>query len=101
MATVLLGTANDHNLVALVWTSGVAQADVDTIMKHILDDVNVAHPMAQISGCGGFVREGQLYVPNRGQLSLRSGDVVAYDTTTGWPILLSAGAAAGASWVVT
>lgn len=77
----------------------MAQADVDTINVHILDDVNARHPMAQISGCGGFVREGQLYVPNRGQLTLRPGDVVAYDPATGFPILLSSRAAAGASWV--
>lgn len=77
----------------------MAQADVRTINDHILDDVNVTHPLAQISGTGGFVCEGQLYVPNRGVLTLRPNDVVAYDPATGFPILLSSGAAAGASWV--
>lgn len=99
MATITLGTANDHQLTAIVWTTGVAQADVRTINDDILDDVNVHHPQAQISGCGGFVREGNLYVPNRGMLALRPGDVVGVDPTTGWPILLSALAAAGVSWV--
>lgn len=79
----------------------MAQADVQTINSHILDDVNVAHPMAQISGTGGFVREGQLYVPNRGVLTLRPNDIVAYDPATGFPILISEGAGAGASWVKT
>ncbi len=99
MATITVGTAGTTTLVGVVWTSSVAQADVSTINAHILDDLNARHPMAQIDGGGGFVREGLLYVPNRGALQLYPGDVVAYDPATGFPILLSARAAAGASWV--
>ena len=99
MSLITLGTANDHVLTAIVWTSSVLQSDVRPINDDILDDVNARHPQAQISGCGGFVREGLLYVPNRGALELRPGDVVGVDPATGWPILLSSRAAAGASWV--
>lgn len=99
MSTITLGTAGTTTLVALVWTGSAAQADVAAINSHILDDVNTRHPAAQIGGGGGFVREGLLYVPNRGILTLRASDVVAYDPATGWPILLSSRAAAGASWV--
>ena len=99
MSTVTLGSAATTTLIGVVWTSSVAQADVRAINGNILDDVNARHPVAQIDGGGGFVREGLLYVPNRGVLTLRSGDVVAYDPETGFPILLSARAYAGASWV--
>ena len=36
-----------------------------------------------------YVKQGRLIVPNRGELVLKPGDVVAWDTTTGWPIVLS------------
>jgi hypothetical protein len=45
-----------------------------------------------------FSRNGMLYVPNRGVLRARPGDVVAVDTQTGWPILISAAAFAGGAW---
>jgi hypothetical protein len=48
---------------------------------------------------GAWARTGILYVPNRGILKALPGDVVAFDPATGFPILLSAAAAAGASWV--
>jgi hypothetical protein len=37
---------------------------------------------------------GTLYVPNRGYLTVKPGDFVAFDPTTGWPILISADCAA-------
>ena len=40
-----------------------------------------------------------LTIPNRGILRVFAGDIIGYDTTTGWPILVSATAAAGAGWV--
>ena len=99
--TITVGTAGTTTLIGAAWHSNMAQADVRTINTHILDDVNARHPQAQVGGFGGFVREGQLYVPNRGVLTLRSGDYVLYDPATGFPILLSSRAAAGASWVHT
>ncbi len=47
-----------------------------------------------------YVRNGYLIIPNRGSLQLKNGDFVGFDTTTGWPIVVSGQAAAtGAVWV--
>ena len=100
MALITIGTAATTTLTGLVWHSNVAQADVRTINNAILDDLNTHHPLAQISGCGGFVREGLLYVPNRGPLQLFDGDVVATDARGG-VILITKYSAAGANWVHT
>ena len=43
---------------------------------------------------------GQLFIPHRGVLNILPGDLIAYDVT-GWPILVSAAAAASASWAHT
>ena len=104
MATKLIGTAATNTLVAVSFnqdTGLLTPADLATIQQHILDDQAAAHPVAQVSGIGGFVREGLLIVPNRGTLKLYPGDWVAYDPATGFPYLISALAAAGASWVHT
>lgn len=101
MATTTLGTTTDTSLTAVVFSqdpSVLLPADLATIAHMILNDQNVATPMAQISGIGGFVREGFLFVPNRGKLQIYPGDVIAVDDATGWPILVSAAAAAGADW---
>jgi len=42
----------------------------------------------------GYIKQGVLTIPNRGQLVCRPGDFVCWDATTGWPILLSGDAAA-------
>jgi hypothetical protein len=76
-------------------------ADLATVNYAILDDQTTGTPHAVISGIGGLVREGILYVPNRGQLRLYPGDWIAYDPVTKFPILVSAAAAAGANWVHT
>ncbi len=39
-----------------------------------------------------------LSIPNRGVLQCYNGDVIALDPATGWPILISARAFAGAQW---
>ncbi len=91
MAIETLSTTTDHSLTALVWQSvAVSAADVRAINALILDDQNARHPVAQTSGCGGFVKEGILYVPNRGALTLFPGDCVALDSTSGQVILVSA-----------
>lgn len=45
-----------------------------------------------------YVKNGVLIVPKRGQLVLRNGDLVAWDTTTGWPIVVSGDAVANGPW---
>ena len=106
MATITLGTAATNTLIAVTFSQqtssgGLLPADLATINQHILDDQNVSHPAAHLIGSGGLFREGLLYLPNRGGFGIKvlPGDIVAYDPATGWPILLSARAAAGASWV--
>jgi hypothetical protein len=39
-----------------------------------------------------YMRGGQLFIPKRGILQLKMGDVILWDTTTGWPFVLSADA---------
>ena len=41
-----------------------------------------------------YIKNGVLIVPNRGQLILRNGDFICWDSTTGWPIVVSGDAAA-------
>ena len=41
-----------------------------------------------------FTTSGILIIPNRGWLQCKPGDFVAYDTNTGWPILISGDCAA-------
>jgi hypothetical protein len=79
------------------FSAGLAAADVATIALGIKDDLNVAHPVWP----GAFALNGKLYVPNRGVLTILPGDYVGFDSTTGWPILVSKLAAAGAGWVHT
>jgi len=97
MATGTIGTAATTTLVTVPYSRGLGLSDIDiaTIAEHILNDVNVSHPIFP----GAFARTGLLYVPNRGVLQALPGDYVAYDPATGFPYLISAGAAAGASWV--
>lgn len=47
-------------------------------------------------------RDGVLGIPGRGLLRVRQGDIVAVDSQTGWPILVSAAAAASnPAWVLS
>ena len=41
-----------------------------------------------------YVKQGMLFIPNRGHLQLVPGDFVCFDSTTGWPIVISGDAAA-------
>ena len=94
MATITLGTAATSTLTALAFSKAAAAADVATIALRIKNDLINGNPVWP----GAFSLMGLLYIPNRGVLQLRDGDVVGTDAT-GWPILLSPGAAAGANWV--
>lgn len=98
MATITIGTAATTTLVGLAFNVSSADADFATIAQHILDDQNPGVLVGRVWP-GAFSKRGVLYVPNRGELKILPGDVVAYDPTTGFPILISARAAAGASWV--
>lgn len=97
MTTRTLGTAGTTTLVAMPFGSDPLVADIAAIAANIRDDKINSHPIVS----GAWANTGLLYIPNRGVLQALPGDFVAYDPTTGWPILLSARAAAGASWVHT
>lgn len=102
MATRTLGTNAANTLTAVAFSPAPAtlsDADLATINAAILDDQNVAQPQASLIGTGGFVRQGLLYVPNRGFLKVLPGDYVGIDAS-GWPILVSAFAIAygSTSW---
>lgn len=110
MATRTMGTAGTTTLTAIPYPdlqgggiSGQA-ADFAAMNALILDDV----PLLYLSGNAGtstnqnttqqgakqnlmptaFVREGQLFIPNRGVLKLFPGDWIGVDGF-GWPILVS------------
>ena len=95
MATKTLGTAPTNTLVAMPFGTDVSQADIAAIAQHILNDQVNTHPIWPEA----WANSGLLFVPNRGILQALPGDYVAYDPATGWPILLSKRAAAGANWV--
>jgi hypothetical protein len=104
MATVTVGTAGTTTLTGVVYSPSaqvMLPADVGAMNAGILDDQNVAHPAAHLSGVGGLTGEGMLIVPNRGTLKLLPGDVVAFDPTTGGVVLITALAAAGGDWIVS
>lgn len=101
MSTKTIGTTASDSLTYGLkflpgYGSGMAPADIATIALHILDDLNVAHPVAPQA----FSANGLLYVPNRGTLQMLPGDYVAVDPTTGWPILISKYAAASGPWTI-
>ncbi len=104
MAVVTVGTAATTTLIGVVWSQDPAvllPADLVTIQQRIKNDLNIAHPVAQISGIGGIEQSaGKLWVPNRGSLVIYPGDVIATDARGG-VVLVTAYAAAGSNWVIT
>jgi hypothetical protein len=106
MAIHTLATA--ATLAAVQWTpGGLSTADMATMANGILNDaVNFKTGPLPIYSTA-FTPFGQLYIPNRGFLTLKPGDYVAVDATTGWPILVSnlavnIGALSGSSkWTFT
>lgn len=99
MALVTVGTDATTTLTGLVWPGSIA--DVAALSLLIKDDLTTGNPVAQISGVGGLNYEGILSVPNRGALKIYPGDVIAVDPVTGFPILISARAAANTNWNVS
>jgi hypothetical protein len=48
-----------------------------------------------------YVKNGLLIIPKRGSLVLQQGDFVCWDSTTGWPIVVSADAATSGPYTHT
>lgn len=101
MATQQFGTTTTTILTAVAFSKALAEADVATIAQLIKDDSIAAagsHPVLNEA----FSKNGLLYVPNRGILKVKDGDVVAVDNN-GWPILVSQNSIAFGStrWVLT
>ena len=93
MALITLGTNATTSLSAKLFNKQMAAADVASINNGILNDQINTHPIFP-----GAFRNGQLYIPNRGVLKILEGDYIAFDSTTGWPILLSKYAIASGPW---
>lgn len=94
MALLTLGTNANTSLSALLYTRNPPSvADVATFNANIKNDQINGRPIWP----GGF-RQGLLQIPNRGVLQLVPGDYVAFDATTGWPILISAASIASGPW---
>ncbi len=95
MALLTGGTAATTSLEALLWGPAISPANVALFQLHVLNDLNVAHPV--VPGALNPT-SGLLTIPNRGVLKILPGDYVMTDATTGWPILLSAYAIASGPW---
>jgi hypothetical protein len=97
MAVRTLGTAATNTLSAVLFnpSSGVmSDSDLAAINAAIKSDVG------KDGYLGPYVsREGQLWIPRRGWVKLLPGDYICVDPNTGWVTLLSATAAASASYV--
>src|ERR1700730_5369501 len=98
MATATLGTASTSVLTAIQYQrGGLLPADIAAIGLAILDD-SVPIANAPIFPGAFIPMNGQLFIPNRGVLQVLPGAYIAVDGS-GWPILLSARAAADDDWV--
>ncbi len=77
-------------------------ADIATINQIITDDFLAAGAPSYGPSLGGYSRNGQLYIPNRGWLKVYPGDVIMVDQNK-WPILVSWRSIAntGAPWTTT
>ena len=77
-------------------------ADIATINQAIKDDFlpATAPVTAFAPSLGGYSRQGQLYVPNRGWLKVFPGDAIMVDSQ-GWPILVSLRSILTGPWTTT
>lgn len=97
MAVRTLGAAT---LTAVVFSPTpvvLLPADMATINAAVRNDQNAIGQQAMNTSLSF---NGTLYVPNRGQLKILPGDVIAVDPATGFPILVSAQAIAGTNWTL-
>lgn len=82
---------------ALAALTALMKFDVQGALSNQDFDPNAVQP-----NFGMMTAHGQLVIPARGVLKVKQGDIVAVDTQTGWPILLSAAAAASnPAWVLS
>ncbi len=95
MAVITLGTNANNSLAALAYQLTGTEADFVTLAGTIKDD------RSGVIANGAFQKGGMLLIPNRGWLTIRQGDYVGVDSTTGWPILVSAAAIASGPWTHT
>ena len=100
------GTNANSSLSAFqVTVNDVIPADVATLNTQIrldpntLNAVNVGSIRMRVNQ--PYSRRGVLYIPGRGILQIRSNDWIIWDTTTGWPLLLSNDAATNGPWTHT
>jgi hypothetical protein len=108
VALKTIGTAANNSLKAfVVGTNDVIAADVATLLTDLRADGAQA-PTGATTGQNTtplmrinepYVRQGKLFIPNRGVLQLRAGDYIGWDATTGWPIVVSGAAAASVIYV--
>lgn len=92
MALGTLGTNANTSLVSMTFGTDQVVADIGDFANAIKNDLVNGHPIWP----GAWSNTGFLYIPNRGFLQARPGDVVAYDHL-GWPILVSAASIADGS----
>jgi hypothetical protein len=109
MALRTIGTNASTSLSGFVVAfNDLVSADVATLLTQLRGDPPgynawaVPATTGLVSGTGtnrprinqAYVQTGRLIIPNRGELQLKPGDFVCWDTTTGWPIVISGDAAA-------
>jgi hypothetical protein len=99
----------------VVGVNDLIPADIATFLTQVRGDPpGFISGYAQVAATGLVTNQGTnrsrqaqayaqhiLYIPNRGRLVCRPGDFVAWDATTGWPILLSGDAAANGPYTHT
>lgn len=96
MALNTIGTAANNQLAGfVVGTNDYVAGDPGALRVKIRDDLINGQPIFP----GAYEQRGMLWIPNRGHIRVFVGDIIAVDPTTGWPIVISKLAAAGASWV--
>lgn len=92
MSLLTGGTNANSSLSAQVFSRQMATADIAAITNGILGTNGVIKP-------GAFSQVGHIYLPGgRGIITALPGDYVMFDTTVGWPILVSAAAMATGPW---
>jgi hypothetical protein len=109
VALKTLGTNANNSLSGfLVGFNDTVAADLATINVQLRADPPGFSPLQRVASTGlvtgagtvrprinqAYVKQGVLIIPNRGRLQLVPGDFVCWDTTTGWPIVVSGDAAA-------
>lgn len=109
MALRTIGTNANNSLSGfVVGFNDTIAADIATLNTQLRFDPPGYNAYAQAAATGlvtgigtnrprineAYLKTGTLIIPNRGRLQLKAGDFVCWDTTTGWPIVISGDAAA-------